>query len=51
MDILDDIEFNKYSSRCVSLTAAEYKMMYYVQYGDTTKFTRRNGRLDHLWLL
>ena len=35
-DILDDIEFYKHGSRCVSLTEAEYKMMYYVQYDDDT---------------
>ena len=32
--IWDDIEFNKHSRRCVSLTETEYKMMYYVQYDD-----------------
>ena len=35
-NILDDIEFNKRSSRCVKLTATEYKMMYHIQYKDTS---------------
>ena len=37
--IWDDIELNKHSRRCVSLTETEYKMMYYVQYdGDDSLF-------------
>ena len=36
--IWDDIEFNKHSRRCVSLTETEYKMMYYVQYDDASLF-------------
>ena len=35
-NIFDEIEFNKRSSRCVRLTAAEYKMMYYAQYEDAS---------------
>ena len=35
-DILDDIEFNINSRRCIRLTAAEYKMMYYVRYGNAS---------------
>ena len=33
-NILDDMELNEHSRKCVRLTAAQYKMMYYVRYGD-----------------
>jgi len=29
-NILDDIQFNNHNKRCLKLTSAQYKMMYYV---------------------
>jgi len=32
---LDDIQFNNHNKRCLRLTSAQYKMMYYVQFTST----------------
>ena len=33
-NIFDDMQFNKDNSRCVKLTPAQYRIMYYVRYTD-----------------
>ena len=47
---LDDLQFHKDHSRCIRLTAAQYRIMYYVQHPNTTLIQALKG-ITEFWKL
>ena len=49
-NIFNDIEINEYSNRCVKLTPAQYRIMYYVQYNTTSLLESWKDDIAHWYL-
>ena len=47
---LDDLQFHTDHSRCIRLTAAQYRIMYYVQHPNTTLIQALKG-ITEFWKL